>query len=99
MAAEEIGETRSFIKDLLREQLPDGVRLVALCRTHRLFKLDLPSNALPLELEAFSREETSIHLRQFFSDASEQDINEFHRLSSHNPRVQSLAVSRSKNLR
>ncbi|MGX4802063.1 AVAST type 3 anti-phage nuclease/ATPase Avs3a [Bradyrhizobium guangdongense] len=98
MAAEEIGETRSFIKDLLREQLPDDVRLVALSRTHRLFKLDLPPNALPLELKAFNQNETSIHLRQFFPNASEQDISEFHRLSSHNPRVQSLAMSRNKNL-
>lgn len=93
MAAEEIGEARSFIRDLLREQLPDGVHLVALCRTHRQKHLDPPPNALPLELKPFSRNETAAHLRRFFSDASEQDIEEFHRLSSRNPRVQAMALS------
>jgi hypothetical protein len=32
-------------------------------------------------------------LRQVFIDATEQDVDEFHRLSSHNPRVQALALS------
>lgn len=35
MAAEEIGESRSFARDLLREHMPEGVRLVTLCRTYR----------------------------------------------------------------
>jgi hypothetical protein len=98
IAAEEIGERRSFARDLLRETLPDGVRLVVLCRTHRQVMLDPPPTALPLELKAFSRTETAAHLCQTFPDASEHDIDEFHRLSSHNPRVQSLALSREQNL-
>ncbi|ESZ49314.1 AVAST type 3 anti-phage nuclease/ATPase Avs3a [Mesorhizobium sp. RSR565B] len=93
MAAEEIGEARAFIRDLLREQIPDGVRIVALCRSHRQEKLDPPPNTLSLELESFSRDETAAHLRQVFPDSSEQDIDEFHRLSSKNPRVQALALS------
>ena len=96
MAAEEIGEARSFVRDLIREQLPDGVRLVALCRTHRQGYLDPPSNALRLELQPFSRNETAVYLRQVFVDASEQDVEEFHRLSSQNPRVQAMALSRKK---
>ncbi|RWL80907.1 MAG: NACHT domain-containing protein [Mesorhizobium sp.] len=93
MAAEEIGEARSFIRDLLREKIPDGVRIVALCRSHRQEKLDPPPTALPLELKSFSRAETAAHLRHTFPDASEPDIDEFHRLSSHNPRVQALALA------
>lgn len=93
MAAQEIGEARSFIRDLLKEHIPDGVRLVALCRSHRQELLDPPSTVLPLELKAFSRTETALHLRHAFPSASEQDIDEFHRLSSHNPRVQALALS------
>lgn len=93
MAAEEIGEARSFIRDLLREQIPDGVRIVALCRSHRQEKLDPPPTALPLELKSFSRAETAAHLRHTFPDASEPDIDEFHRLSSHNPRVQALVLA------
>lgn len=94
MAAEEIGEARSFVRDLIRERLPEGVRLVFLCRTHRQEYLAPPPGTLRLELYPFSRTETAAYLRQFFIDATEQDVDEFHRLSSQNPRVQALALSR-----
>ncbi|XXY44993.1 AVAST type 3 anti-phage nuclease/ATPase Avs3a [Sorangium sp. So ce269] len=94
MAAEEINEPRSFVRDLLREKLPDGVRLVALCRPHRAAILNPPPNTLSLVLKAFSRTETASHLRRRFPEATEHDVDEFHRLSSHNPRVQALALSR-----
>jgi len=94
MAAEEIGEARSFVRDLLREQLPNGVRLVALCRTHRRHHLDPPPDTLQLELQPFSRDETAVHLRQSFPEATEQDVDEFRRLSFQNPRVQAMALSR-----
>lgn len=98
MAAEEIGEARSFVRDLIRERMPDNVRLVFLCRSHRQAHLDPPLEATRLELKPFSREETAAYLRQQFPDASEHDIEEFHRLSSCNPRVQALALSRNKTL-
>lgn len=98
MAAEEIGETRSFVRDLIREKMPDNVRLVFLCRSHRQGHLDPPVEAIRLELQPFSRAETAAYLRQQFPNASEHDIDEFHRLSSHNPRVQALALSRNNTL-
>jgi hypothetical protein len=98
MAAEEIGESRSFARDLIREEMPDGVRLVMLCRTHRQVLLNPPPHVLSLKLESFRRTETAAHLRRFFPDATEQDIDEFHRLSSHNPRVQATALSREAEL-
>jgi hypothetical protein len=99
IAANEIGEPRSFAKDLLREQMPQGVRLVELCRTERLHLLDPPPSTLRLPLRAFSRAETATHLRRFFPEASEYDVDEFHRLSSQNPRVQATALSRPGPLR
>lgn len=98
MAAEEIGEARSFARDLVREQLPEGVRIVFMCRTHRQEYLDPPPNALRLELQPFSRNETAAYLRQFFVDATEQDVEEFHRLTSQNPGVQAMALSRKATL-
>ena len=98
MAAEEIGEPRSFVRDLIREQMPEGVRLVALCRTHRQDLLDAPPRALRLELRPFTRKETAAYLRYLFPHATEQDVDEFHRLSSHNPRVQAMALSRKDSL-
>lgn len=94
IAADEAGEPRSFALDLLREQMPAGIRLVLLCRTHRQELLNPPPNVLPLELLPFSRQETAAYLRRTFPDATEQDVNEFHWLSSQNPRVQALALSR-----
>ena len=98
MAAEEIGQPRSFVRDLLHEALPSGVRLVVLCRSHRRDILEPPRRTLTIELEPFSRAETSVHLRHTFPDATEQDVGEFHRLSSQNPRVQALALSRGLSL-
>ena len=94
-AAEENGESRSFARDLLREPLPEGVRLVVLCRSHRQNLLDPPPFALRLELTAFTKTETAAHLRQSFPDASSHDVEEFHYLSSQNPRVQALALSQA----
>ena len=95
MAAEEAGEARSFVLDLIRVIFPEGVRLVFLCRSHRQNLLDPPINTIPIELHPFSRDETTVLLRETFPKANEHDIDEFHRLSSQNPRVQALALSRN----
>ena len=58
----------------------------------------LPWKRYALELQSFSLDETAAYLRQRFADASEHDIHEFHRLSSENPRVQALALSRNMTL-
>ena len=97
-AARERSETPSFARDLLRETLPEGVRLVVLCRSHRQALLDPPPNTLRLELKTFTAAETAAHLRRTFPDATDPDVKEFHRLSSQNPRVQWLALSRRLSL-
>ena len=53
IAAKELGSERSFARDLLHEPLPDGVRLVVLCRTERQTLLDPPASVLRLELNPF----------------------------------------------
>ncbi len=98
MAAREANEAKSFILDLLRERLPDGIRLVTLCRTHRQELLDPPPSTLRLTLQPFSHAETAAHLRQSFPAATDLDVAEFHRLTSQNPRVQALALSEKTSL-
>ena len=98
MAADEFGESRSFVRDLLRVPLLDGVRLVVLCRSHRQSILDPPHHALRLRLEPFTESETAEHLRRTYPDATDVDVVEFHCLSSQNPRVQALALSASVSL-
>jgi hypothetical protein len=92
MAAIEFGQA-CFVHELLREPLPEGCRLVALCRTERIPLLQ-PSNVIPkLELEPFSEEETLAYLRGRFPQANDFDGLEFHRLTSGNPRVQANALN------
>jgi hypothetical protein len=91
-AAEDIGESRSFAKDLLKEDWPEGVRFVALGRSHRIARLDPPPNALQLELKPFTLDETAAHLRTRYAQATVADALEFHRLTSQNPRVQAIAM-------
>lgn len=93
MAAEELGEKKSFVQDLIRESFPENVRLVFLCRSHRQTYLAPPTDTLKLELKAFNRDETATHLKQAFPEATNHDVEEFHRLSSANPRVQALALA------
>ncbi|MBL8078945.1 MAG: hypothetical protein JNM55_13350 [Anaerolineales bacterium] len=92
MAAQEISEA-CFVHELLREPMPEGCRLVALCRTERVDLLDPSASVLKIELEAFSQEETLAHLRSKYSEASEAEGLEFHRLTNNgNPRVQANAL-------
>ena len=95
IAAKEFGSECSFARDLLREPLPNGVRLVILCRTERQALLDPPASVPRLELNPFSREETAAVLRKVYSDASDNNVDEFHRLTSHNPRVQATVLSQN----
>ena len=94
MVADEMNETRSFVRDLIKERAPIGVRLVFLCRSHRQGILEAPPNTIRIELRPFSRQETSVFLTQVYGNVADNDIDEFHRLSSQTPRVQALVVSR-----
>lgn len=98
MMANELGGPNSFIRDFLRESLPDRICLVATCRPHREVLLDPPSNSILVNLESFSRLETEVHLKKYFPEVNSHDVDEFHRLSSFNPRVQAFALSKSLDL-
>lgn len=98
MAAMEVGEKKSFVPDLIREIVPEGVRLIFLCRPYRQDLLDPPSNTISIELKPFNLSETAKFLAQKFPESTVHDVNEFHRLSSQNPRVQALALSQNLSL-
>lgn len=98
MAARDNSDGPSFARDLLREQIPAGVCVVMLCRPYRVDLLDPPPNTGRISLQPFSKRETGFNLRQAHPDATEQDVDEFHRLSSHNPRVQATALATNATL-
>lgn len=96
MAATERGDS-CFVHQLLREELSEGVRIVALCRTERVYLLQPLSTVQQLQLLPFSQIETLAHLREHFPDATDIDGVEFHRLTDGNPRVQANALSINHN--
>lgn len=98
LAAREFGNERSFARDLVREEMPAGVRLVLFCRTERQYLLAPPPHALAIELEPFDRAETAVFLRSKYPEASESDVDEFHRLTSQNPRLQATVLDASADL-
>ena len=98
LAAEELGERTSFPQDLLRHQFPDGVVLVCLSRTHRVCKLTPPPEYVALELLPFEIDETARFLRNRFPSATDNDVAEFHQLSSQNPGVQALCLENTSSL-
>lgn len=99
MGAAEAGDGRAFAQDLLRQPLPDGVRLVMLCRPERTHLLNPPPAVTPVSLAPFTLAETTAHLHQRFPTASTTDAAEFHRRSSENPRVQANALAGGGTLR
>ena len=62
-------------------------------RPSAIEKLEPPVGYVDLRLRAFSEDETDKLMRQKFPDATRHDVQEFHRLSSQNPRVhQNLVI-------
>jgi hypothetical protein len=92
MAANEFSES-CFVHQLLRENFPEGCRIVALCRTERIHLLKLLSTVRQIELNPFSQAETQVHLLEYFPSATHIDGLEFHRLTGGNPRVQANVLS------
>jgi hypothetical protein len=92
MAANEFSES-CFAHQLLREKVPEGCRIVVLCRTERISLLKPLSTVRQIELKPFSQAETVVYLRKYYPSATDFDGLEFHRLTGGNPRVQANAMS------
>ena len=97
MIADEMGE-RSFVRGLLREPLPNNVRLVLTCRTERIDQLGLPANHQDIPLPGFDLSETWSHLQAVYPEVSAADVSEFHARTSHNPRVQAAVLAATDDL-
>ena len=93
MAAEDFSENRSFVKNLIRESIPEGVKITFLCRSYRIDRLNPPANIPQIELPSFSFEETRMFVQNHHQNVESNDVAEFHHLSSGNPRVQNNALT------
>jgi hypothetical protein len=88
MAAKNDFNQACFASELLAEQLPPDCRVIMFCRSERIQWLRPRSNVRCLELQPFSSGESLANLKTKFPDSTERDGEEFHRLTSGNPRVQ-----------
>ncbi|MBJ8499681.1 MULTISPECIES: hypothetical protein [Acinetobacter] len=98
MAADEFNYGRSFITDLLQEILPKNIKIIALSRPYRVNLLMPKQDVEILDLIGFTEDETKQHLINYYTEVSTQDAIEFHRLTSGNPRVQSIALEQNLTL-
>ena len=97
MMAADAGD-RPFVTGLLREELPQNVRLVVTCRTERRDRLELPPHHLDVRLEGFDLAETRAHINLFSPGVSAIDAAEFHARTSHNPRVQATVLEATRTI-
>ncbi|MBB1411496.1 hypothetical protein [Pseudoalteromonas sp. SG44-17] len=92
MAAEEQG-SKCFVKQLLKEEVPNNCRLVFTCRPERLELLEPPELIKPISMSPFTDVETLTNLQTKYTTATIDQATEFNRLTCGNPRVQSNALS------
>jgi energy-coupling factor transporter ATP-binding protein EcfA2 len=84
---------KSFVHDFVAlGDLPVNVRFVVTARTGRLETLELPPGFKLTEIKGFDRAETAANVRGAWNDAPDTWIEDFHQLSSGNPRVQQYAL-------
>ena len=99
IAADEVHD-RSFVPDLLNDEPPEGCRVVAVARTHRVNQYLRPPASVPrIELDHFNLNESTLHLSTKFPEASVEEAKTFDRFTDHNPRVQANALAAAKDLR
>lgn len=99
-AARERNDGASFASDLVQELLPTGCRLVLLMRTERRDRFPRRARgAQEIQLQPFSIEETTRHLRLAFAEADAGAVSEFQRYTGGNPRIQSYLLKRGGSLR
>lgn len=98
MVARDNREVKAFAAALLRTTLPDKVRLVLTTRPERSQLLDPPHDVVSLTLPEFIMEETAQHLRLHHPEATDLQVDAFHRMSSANPRVQARLLERDTDL-
>lgn len=92
---------RSFVHDLFEANLlalPENVRIITSCRTDtsRRESLRLPPNTPEVICPPFSKQDTKKHLETVFPILSDSLLEQFHTLSSANPRVQAYAIAEAK---
>lgn len=86
-------ERTCFIDKLLKQSLPQGVRLLLTYRTEHTDYFSFPEGSKTYEVPAFNLQESTAHIQSFYPAATEEECLEFHRLSKGIPRVQAYSLN------
>lgn len=92
VTAAELLDDRPFVKDILQMKFPEGCKIIVTARTERVDKLELPSETKKIKLQPFTLEETAAFLIKKFEKVSEEQVNEFRKLTKSVPRVMAYAL-------
>lgn len=85
-----------FVPPFWTFSLPDNVRLLMTCRTHRRGDLEAPEDVSEYELRGFDEEASAAHLRMIFPDAGDTQCQVFHERTGGNPRLQFYLLERAE---
>jgi hypothetical protein len=78
----------TFVRGFLELSPPEGVTLLATCRTHRRTQLGSLDGVVEVGLEGFDAAASARNLRRRFPEASDETCARFHAESMGNPRSQ-----------
>lgn len=93
MAADSVQDT-AFVWGLMQEPPPEGSRIVAFARPHRVEMLKPHSKVVRVSFDGFMQSESAANLHRHLHDVDDSVVEAFHRLTSGNPRVQSYFLAR-----
>jgi len=92
VTAADVFDGRTFVKDLVNMEFPQGCKIIVAARTERVVTLELPSHAKQVLLQPFSYNETVTFLDHQFISFSEHEVEEFIKLTHATPRVMAYAL-------
>ncbi|PCI62859.1 MAG: hypothetical protein COB37_05950, partial [Kordiimonadales bacterium] len=88
-----------FVHSLVKfSELPPNVRVVVSTRESRIESLMLPSSCVKVLCAPFTLEEVKLFVSQKWKGISEEDIEQFHLLTSGNPRVLASACAHANEI-
>lgn len=85
-------QEHSFVQDLLSMSIPEGCKIVVTSRTARIGLLKLPATYKAVEIEAFSFAETKQFLQPSFPDLTDEEIEEFRKMTKCTPRAMAYSL-------
>lgn len=92
VTASELYQGKTFVRDLIEMQFPEGCKIIVSSRTERVKTLQLPQEAIVIPIKPFSQPETRVFLEGYYTEVTENQVSEFRKLTHATPRVMAYAL-------